>query len=67
MKKIKIVLTIVIGICVLVEVVWIHPHHVHFWWHKLLGFQALFGLAVGFGLVGLAKGLAVLGLQRKSD
>lgn len=51
-------------VSVAAEIVWHGASHAYFWWHRLPGFDAMFGLAGCVAIVILSKALGAWWLQR---
>lgn len=65
-KKVVTISSLVILLSLIVEVLFVHPH-AEFWWHELVGFDAIFGF---FGCLLLIVGAKTIGkeyLQRPEN
>ena len=63
----SVVAGIIIAAMVLLEMVFRHPGHAVFWWHKVPAFDVLLGTIGSIGLVLGAKWLGHTWLERPPD
>ena len=56
----------VLLVSILIEVLFVHPH-VHYWWHGFVGFDIIYGFLGCLVLIGLAKSLGKLFIQREEN
>jgi len=65
-NKVLTISTIVIVLSIIVEVLFVH-HHIHYWWHGLIGFDVIYGAIGCLFLIVVAKGLGKLFIQRSEQ
>jgi glycopeptide antibiotics resistance protein len=65
-KKVISIAALVIILSIIIEILFVH-HHAEFWWHELIGFDAIFGLLGCLLLIVGAKTLGKEFLQRSED
>lgn len=56
----------VLVVLILLEVFFVH-HHVHYFWHGMIGFDVLYGVLGCFILIAIPKGLGKLFIQRDEN
>jgi len=66
-NKLKKCSYMVLGALVLIDFLFIHPHHVYFIWDKIPGFHAFYGLIACFLIIRGAKGLAYSWLYKPEN
>ncbi len=65
-KKIRYVIYAAIIILVIIDV-FMHRHHVYFFWDNIPGFSAVLGIVTCFVIIYVAKILGKIWLQKKGD
>lgn len=65
-KKVIIFGVIMVLLSILIDAVFVH-HHIHYWFHGFIGFDAFYGFIMCIVLIKCAKGLGKLIIQREEN
>ncbi|MGI6226339.1 MAG: hypothetical protein ACOYJ1_08810 [Peptococcales bacterium] len=65
-RKVVLIGLLIILVCVLVEVLFVHPH-ADYWWHEMIAFDAIYGLLGCLVLIIVAKTFGKEYLQYPED
>lgn len=65
-KEVIIIGVIVVLLSILIDAVFVH-HHIKYWFHGFIGFDAIFGFIICIVLIKGAKGLGKLIIQREEN
>jgi len=65
-KKVMIASAVVLALSVIIEALFVH-HHVHYWWHGVVGFDIIYGFLGCLAIIMFSKTLGKLLVQREEN
>ena len=65
-KRLKLLCIIVLGMIALADIA-VPSHHVYFWWDRIPGFNAIFGLIACIVIILVSKFIGHRGIMQRED